>query len=461
VTSAGGDFWGLGFDPLPGDPGVIKALENDARVFGQRMTEQADTLQKLAHRDGWQGEAADVFAQHLDTLPRDLRTCGKAFFEASIAIGNFYDAFVREKSKARELEERAVAARQKVQSTQFAYEAPTISAPGDCVPAKDRGPLDQAEDDLGVILREAHGFAERFNDSPEVQDLARTIRDCAQFAPDEPGWGIVRRWAGDVFKATPLGAAINPAHDLINRYSEFFYDLASVLSDISGTLGILSLPLLFLPPMGTAAAVLALGAAASSSAIKTSLFVGHARDANGKLYVDRGNLIRSYVDTGVNAVGVAGGAAASRAFKLAKSQPTTFAAELADSFSASTFRDALDAPGAAARLVQRGGAKAATKQILGDGIKTFRSAYPGHLYNRGGVGLAAVAPLTTATASNNYFGWRSPYSLKDDFPNLLTDAPNNPDLQLRTQPTIGPARTSEVTPTMGPSRPPIAPVMNE
>ena len=41
VLVADWEYPGLGFDPLPGNPQVTQDLEHDARIFGQRMTEQA------------------------------------------------------------------------------------------------------------------------------------------------------------------------------------------------------------------------------------------------------------------------------------------------------------------------------------------------------------------------------------------------------------------------------------
>lgn len=357
------------------------------------------------------------------------------------------------------LEERAAAAKQTFQQAEFTYSAPVIQAPGDCPPVRDRGPLNDAEDSYGAILREAHAFAEKFNERCEVQAMATAIRNCTRFAPDEPGWSVFRRWAGTVFRATPIGEAIGGIHDLINEHAEFFSDLASVLSDISGTLGILSLPLLFFPPLGTAAAVAALGFAAGSTTLKTSLYVGKARDANGNLYVNGGNLVRSYVDLGMNAAGVAGGAAANRAYKLADNEVTTFGKELADALSTRNltldpFRDAADV------LRLRGRAEGAGF-LAGKTLKTFKTTYPGHLYNTGGVALTAFGPLTTATAPDNYFGWRAPYSLRADLPNLVTDTSNQSDLGLRVQPVITSADASPPPATIKPATPPIESVMRD
>ena len=460
MTDTSGAFPTLGFDPLPGDPEVAKALRDDAAEFGRRMTQEACRLQKLAHRDGWQGEAADVFAQHLETLPRDLQRCGEAFSDLAVQLTNYHTAFVAAKCQAKALEERAAAAKQAVQQAEFTYSAPSIQAPGDCAPVRDRGPLNDAEDSYGAILREAHAFAENFNERCDIEAIATAIRNCTRFAPDEPGWSVFRRWAGTVFRATPIGAAIGGIHDLINEYAEFFNDLASVLSDISGTLGIVSLPLMFFPPLGTTAAVLALGAAAGSTTLKTSLYVGKARDANGNLYVNGGNLVRSYVDLGMNGAGVAGGAAAKHTYKLAKGKATTFGTELGETLSKARANPVKPFRDARTTLRLRGRAEGAGF-IIGDTLKTFKTTYPGHLYNTGGVALTAFGPLTTATGPDNYFGWRSPYSLGTDVPNLVTDASNQPDLGLRVQPVITSADAPPTPPTIRPATPPTEPVMRD
>ena len=461
MTDTSAAFPTLGFDPLPGDPEVAKALRDDAAEFGRRMTQEACRLQKLAHRDGWQGLAADVFAQHLETLPRDLQRCGDAFSDLAVELTKYHTAFEAAKCEAKALEERAAAAKQTVQQAEFTYSAPVIQAPGDCPPVRDRGPLNDAEDSYGAILREAHGFAEKFNERCEVQAMATAIRNCTRFAPDEPGWSIVRRWAGTVFRSTPIGEAIGGIHDLINEHAEFFSDLANVLSDISGTLGILSLPLMFFPPLGTTAAVLALGAAAGSTTLKTSLFVGNARDANGNLYVNGGNLIRSYVDLGMNAAGVAGGAAAKRAYKLADNKATTFGKELAGSFSAEKFTQPLKPFSKAAQTLRKKGRAEGVGFIIGDTLRTFKTSYPGHLYNPGGVALTTFGPLATATGPDNYVGWRSPYSFRTDVPNLVTDASDQPDLGVRVRPVIAAADAPPPPPTIRQATPPTEPVMRD
>src|SRR5205807_1660304 len=126
---------GLGFDPLPGNPRVVTDLEHDARIFGQRMTEQATELRKLAWRDGWQGEAAEVFSQHLKTLPLDLERCGEAFTGLADALTSYASAFdVAKRTTVADMERRAVETRQKMQAADTAFHTPVTFAHGDRPP---------------------------------------------------------------------------------------------------------------------------------------------------------------------------------------------------------------------------------------------------------------------------------------------------------------------------------------
>ncbi|MDQ1505538.1 MAG: hypothetical protein QOD57_3265, partial [Actinomycetota bacterium] len=341
------EYPGLGFDPLPGNPQLIQDLQQDARTFGQRMTTQATELNRLASPGDWQGDAAEVFSQHLKTLPRDLERCGEAFTGLADALVTYAGIFdVAKRTTVADLERRALEARQNTQARELAFHTPVISAPGDCPPPPpDRKPLDDAHDQLGAILREAHDYADKFNDMAEVQHLEHIIRhNLTQYAPDQPRWNIIKHWAGDVFKATPVGAALNAVHELINANAEFFNHLAGFLSELSGVIGLIALPAMFFPPLGTALAVGILGLTAASAGIKTSLYAGEARDANGKLLVTGRTLVHSYIDVALSAGAVGATAAADRAFTLAKGEGTTFAKQVAKQFTKRELGEGFTAP---------------------------------------------------------------------------------------------------------------------
>jgi uncharacterized protein YukE len=447
VTDTSWNYPTLGFDPLPGDPAVALALKEDARVFGQRMTEEATRLERLAHQ-GWQGEAAEAFAEHLKTLPRDLRHCGEAFTDLALALGNYHDAFTLAKTQAADLETRAAAAKAKLQTAEMAYTTPIIQAPDACPPDRDRGPLDAAEDELGQILRDAHEFAERFNESAEVGAIGDAIRRFTEFAPDEPRWNIIKKWAGDVFQATPIGAAVTAAHDLINSHAEFFSDLADFVSDVSGVIGLLSLPLLLVPPLGPAVALAAFATAAGSASIKASLYVGKARDADGNLYVSGGELLRATGDVAINAVGIGATAGANLAADGVQITAKSFGREFGEQFSGVVVRDAART-GKSLVGIHKQLRTAGLAKYLGTSTAQHWAAKEGADLGLSitGVGLTIGAPLATATAPMNLAGWRSLQSLPADTAKLLCDASDVPDLQVRPQPVVIEASTPR--PVMG------------
>ena len=472
------EYPGLGFDPLPGNPQVVQDLEHDARIFGQRMVDQANELRKLAWKDGWQGEAAEVFSQHLKTLPLDLERCGEAFTGLANAIVTYSGAYdVAKRTTVAQLEQRAVEARQKLQAADTAFHTPVISAPGDCPPAPDRKPLDDANDALGAILREAHDYADKFNDSPEIQQLEHTIRHTLiQYAPDEPGWNIIKHWAGNVFKlaaaSSPLGLAAMAAHELINRYGEFFNSLAGFLSELSGVLGIIALPAMFFPPLGTTLGVAILGLTAASAGIKTSLYVGDARDANGNLLINGGNLIHSYVDVALSAAAVGATAGADRAFSLGKGEETTFVKQVTKQFTRKELAKGLAAPKAVitqsledagrtlGREAERAAVrKAAAKAIGKGGLSAFAKETAGHGWNQAGLVIGGVGPAGNSLDSHNVFGWKSVEHLPHETLEFFHKAPETPDLQLRVQPTMAAPRSPQ--PTIGPSRMPPTPIMGK
>lgn len=459
------EFPGLGFDPLPGNSQVARDLENDARIFGQRMTDQATELRKLAWRDGWQGQAADVFSQHLKTLPLDLERCGEAFTGLADALASYAGTFdVARRTTVADLEQRAVAARQKMQAADAALHTPVISAPGDCPPPPDHKPLDDAQDDLGAILREAHNFADKFNDSAEIQHLEHVIsKVLIQYAPDEPGWNILKHWAGAVFEATGVDAI----HSFINEHAEFFNHLAGFLSELSGFVGLIGLPAMFFPPLGTLVGAAVLGLTAASAGIKTSLYAGHARDANGKLLVSGWSLVHSYVDVALSAGAIAGTAGVERAKVLARGEKTTFGQQFAHQFSKEAMTEAWHAPKSViADNIEQYGRKAGEKAILKGavakgilkgGVADFAEGAPGRELSWGGLVVGGAGSAVNSQDISNPFGWRSVQHLPHETLGFFHKEQDTPDLQVKLQPTLSSPR---VTPTaIGPERPAPAPVM--
>jgi hypothetical protein len=472
VTDKSWNYPTLGFDPLPGDAAVALSLKEDARIFGQRMTEEAARLERLAHQ-GWQGEAAEVFAEHLETLPRDLRHCGDAFTDLALALGNYHDAFTRAKTQAADLEQKAAAAKAKLQTAELTYTTPVIQAPDACPPDRDRGPLDAAEDELGQILRDAHEFAEKFNESAEVEGIANAIRRFTEFAPDEPRWNIIKKWAGDVFSLTPVGAALEAAqlvHGIINHYAEFFSDLADFVSDISGFLGLLSIPLLLAPPVGTAIALAAFGLASGAAAMKISLYAGKARDANGDLYVGGRELTFALGDVALNAAGMGGSAKATQALSKGAARAgkgigkvgqveVSFGTALADQFDPKLAQKAWKAVKEFKAVRAEDGFRGLGKHLLDESRIDWKlMGDEGTVWVRGGVGLAVAGPRFTM--EGNWAGIKSVGAIPGDFMDVITDDASSPDLRLDPPPLSAERMGGEGT-QRRPDAPPVRPVMRD
>lgn len=298
----------LGFDPLPGDPRVALELADDARIFGERMTNQAAELRRMANPEGWTGEAAEAFSAGLAELPDDLEIAGQAFTGMAGALEQFHDRFLAAKERARALEEEARTARAELSQAQAVYDQPVFQPVGAPPPVRDRQPVEEAEGGLHEVVSRAQRLQDDFEDS--VADLARTIYGWTAHAPREPVFDRLTRWAGEVFALAPL--------DFVREHAEFLDDLGNFLGSISAVLGIAALPLFIVPGLGQFLALAALVTAGGAALLKTSLFAGGAVDANGKAYVSGTDLRNAWVDVALNAGGVGAAAGASQLGKIAR-----------------------------------------------------------------------------------------------------------------------------------------------
>ncbi|MCI0688800.1 MAG: hypothetical protein L0Y54_16415 [Sporichthyaceae bacterium] len=290
---------GLGFDPLPGDPAVAERLAAEARRFAGEFDEAAVRLSRLVSPYGWRGEAAEAFADNLRTLPGDLAVCAESCHGLARELDRFGGMFVAALARAHLRDQRASAARTALRAAELRPRPAGSVALDPAVVA--------AQHELAGILRAARQL--RPDLEVELRPVARAIRDLARHAPDEPRWHQLGRLAGAVLAATPLGAVVGAVHELVNDFPEFFDDLSEVLGTLSSVLGLAAALTFWLPGVGSSLSVLALATSAGSSLIKTSLYVGSAKDAHGRRYVDGAELARSWLGTAVAGVGPAVGTA--------------------------------------------------------------------------------------------------------------------------------------------------------
>lgn len=424
----------LGFDPLPGSPEVALRLAGDARVFGERMTTQAGVLRRLAQPDGWTGEAADAFHAGLKDLPSDLEICGEAFTGLACALDTFHERFVIAKAQAVELEERAATARSHYDQAVAVYEQPSFQPVGAPPVVRDRAPVDTAERNLDDVVGQAHGLRDDFDDS--VSDLVRTIYALTQHAPREPMFDMLSRWAGDVLAVTPVGMALKAVHDLINANPELFADIANFASALSNVLSIAALPLFIVPGLGQFLAVAALLTAGGAALLKTSLFVGHAVDANGKAYVDGGDLRNAWVDVGF---GLAGVGAAAKADQLINIADGVQGARGGAGFGREVLSQLRPNAGEALADVRRLGVlrqelgtRGGVEWLAGLSKRRWDLLVPGA---KGATAFGVAIDTGGPMASGDWFaGVDSIAALPREFFDIFSDGPDRPDLRANAKP---------------------------
>lgn len=341
-----------------------------------------------------------------------------------------------------------------------AYRQPVVQQPDSPLPRRDSAVLDAAEDALGAVLREAQGLREEFEES--VDDLARAIRGFAEHAPSEPFLNKLKRWAGDVFAATPLGAALLAVHELINQYPEFFNDLANLLGTVSNVLGVLSLVFFWAPGLGQVLAIAALATAGGAALLKTSLYAGHATDPNGRPYVSGRDLAAAWFDVAASGAGIGIGAAANAAGNVARGAPAAFGAEMAESLTKASARQAGREFVGTFQLVNELGVKGAARQLghlqkmgwqmMGGAERVVVAG--GHVFN-------FVSPMQSAAIKGDaspldIAGLRAVGELPGDVIDLATNDPDVPDLRVA-EPDEGPQEAFISAPGSGGP----APVMGE
>jgi uncharacterized protein YukE len=397
------EYPALGFDPLPGNPEAVRALAGNARIFGQRMTEQADALDTVRNRSDWTGDAADAFTEKLEHLPRRLREAGESVTRLARHLDAYADRYDEAKLCTWPLEEKAEAVRAALTTAQAAYGQPVIRAPGEPWCPPDRSAIDGASEELGVILREAHSFREHFETS--VADLAKAIHDLADDAPNPPHDDDLFGWAKKLFELTPVGQAIDAAHRLLNDYPHFFSELAEVLTAVSAAAAFLAIPAVVVPGVGQVLGVVALATSAGAAAIDTSLYAGHATDENGRPYVTGGHLAMAWAAVGFAAGGVAMAAEATVTRHAAQDVQTTLGKEVGKQFAKETFHEAGRGLRTLGDLTEELGAKGATKWMGHITTKEFQSMGTHEkTWIAGGAFAEAVGPPAAANDAWNVFG---------------------------------------------------------
>jgi hypothetical protein len=274
----------LGFDPAPGDVGVVENLHGTVSRVAGRLSAANGAFRQLGRSDGvWQGQAAQAFAQRVGELPKHLADGENSMSAACRALSTWSAELVDFQRRAAAYERQAADAAAAVSSARVAASA--ITRPGanasqteidqakqQAVQAK--GKLDAASDELSHIIAKAHGLLVEHDDM--ASRVAKSLRDASDVAPAKPGF--FQRLGSALSDAVDFVVSLpGKAWDWVKDHADLIAQIGDILSDISTVLGVVATVCMFIPPLEAAAGVLfavsagfALGALATHGLAKAA-----------------------------------------------------------------------------------------------------------------------------------------------------------------------------------------------
>ncbi|SCK56611.1 hypothetical protein H181DRAFT_05274 [Streptomyces sp. WMMB 714] len=300
----GDDAWpGLQFNPAKGDLEAIDDLASDVKAVSAELDELDKLLESVGKNGGaWEGEAAERFSEKLGKLPKYLKQGADSMGDCAKALRSWHTQLSSFQRKAENLESEAVTARREADRLAKAYnsESDRLLALGP-MPADEadrltkkldqqRAEVDQAQDKLKKLIREAEEIYGRWNDRAQEAEAA-IIKASENHPPDFGFWERV----GDGLK------------EIARDAGDWLAENADLLSTISSGLSAAALACQIIPGVGTAVGGV-LGAAAGAFAL--GAMAGHA------LQGMRGQK-GGWVKMGLDAFAVLPGAAGAKALVTA------------------------------------------------------------------------------------------------------------------------------------------------
>ncbi|MBT2876009.1 MULTISPECIES: putative T7SS-secreted protein [unclassified Streptomyces] len=186
----------LGFDPAPGDLEtvrlMVKAIGRVNRESGTAQTQ----LGRIGTSDGiWDGKAADTFVKSVDKIPPYLKRALDSLGSAHRALAAWETSLDRFQTRARALEEEAVAAAKKVSTAKGALDGLPDDTSGMSDEEKEkhdksakdkRRAYETADGELEAVRSRARTLHSEYVTAADT--TARALKDAADDAPPEPGW---------------------------------------------------------------------------------------------------------------------------------------------------------------------------------------------------------------------------------------------------------------------------------
>lgn len=266
----GDDAWpGLKFNPAKGDLDAIDNLASDVKAVSTELDQLDELLTSVGKKGGvWEGEAAERFSKKLGELPKYLKQGTDSMGDCAKALRSWHGQLSAFQRRAHNLESEAVTARREADRLTNAYntENDRLRALGP-MPAdeadrltkklnRQRAEVDQAQDKLEKLIREAEEIYGRWND--RAQEAEAAIIKASENHP--PDLGLLSR-ISDGLK------------EVARDTGDWLAENADLLSTISSGLGAAALACQVIPGVGTAVGAV-LGVAAGAFAL--GAMAGHA-----------------------------------------------------------------------------------------------------------------------------------------------------------------------------------------
>lgn len=342
----------LGFNPAPGIPADVEALEDALTATTESMAQAGRLLDEMRDADSgvWVGDAADAFRAHFDdNLVTDLEHAQRSLSEAVGTIRNWYKDLTGFKQTASSLDQEAAAAREALQNARRqvaeAQENPNLGLVADVFTDPQalqtaQAAFDQAESELGdakaterqaqdeldSILQRAGRLGQETESA--ARGYAAQLENATKgLAPHKPG--LFSRMLGD------LSGALRSVGDWVEQHADVIHSVCSTIAGIAGLIALCTPP-----PVDLVAAGIALAASAGAFAMDLTdpetraalggLLSGHFTMSNLKAgfgtVLDLAGAIPGVgaVSDGLKAAKAAeeGGSTLVRGFEAAKSIPT-------------------------------------------------------------------------------------------------------------------------------------------
>ncbi len=306
------EFPGLGFDPAPGQPASVAELAQVVQSVTSHLESTRSTLESVGKTGStWEGEAAQKFSQKIGELPGYLTRGEDAMRKVASELSSWHTRLSDFQNVARQLEERARAAREKVRQAEnnpnlksfpagMLLDTPELQREYELAKQAQQA-LDSAIQELNDLIDEGKKLYDRYEDA--ANDIARRIKEAASGAPLQSFWESIKQKVGGLLDG--IKNVWNKAKDWLAKHAETFKKIGDILSKASAVVGILALASLAIPVVGEVAGPILGGI---SAALAGGALVTHGLAKMGGADV-------SWMTLGLDALGAIPGGKAIGAFK--------------------------------------------------------------------------------------------------------------------------------------------------